>query len=81
MPVVGTYGEGVVALSSQVKVDHAAWRNVTIFETFSGDELSRITMVGTGDANNRSTLVAYPAGATRIEAVAFDGTRTLVYGE
>ncbi|WP_430973328.1 M60 family metallopeptidase [Sunxiuqinia rutila] len=81
LPVVGTYGEGVVALSNQVKVDHAAWRNVTIFETFSGDELSWITMVGTGDANNRSTLVAYPAGATRIEAVAFDGARTLVYGE
>ena len=70
-----------MALSSQVKVDHAAWRNVTIFETLSGDELSGITMVGTGDANNRSTLVAYPVGATRIEAVAFDGTRTLVYGK
>ena len=37
-------------------------------------------MVGTDSPDRSTTLVRYPAGSTRIEAVAWDGTRTLVYG-
>lgn len=78
--VTGQYGQGVTG--EEVKtVDGKVWKNVTVFETYEGDRLVRIAMVGTGSADNSSTLVQYPAGATRIEAVAWDGTRTLVYGK
>jgi hypothetical protein len=39
------------------------------------------TNVRTADASHATTTVAYPAGSTRVEAVAYDGTRIVVYGE
>ena len=38
-------------------------------------------MVGTDSKDNSSTTVTYPEGSTRIEAVSWDGKRTLVYGK
>ena len=45
------------------------------------NELVRATMVGTDSKDNSSTTVTYPEGSTRIEAVSWDGKRTLVYGK
>jgi len=61
-------------------VDHAVWKNVVVFETYSGNKLIRISMVGSGYTNNDKTRVYYPSNATAIYAVAWDGTRKLVYG-
>lgn len=77
--VAGEYAKGITGDTVKV-IDHKVWKNVTVFETYAGDDLVRIAMNGTGAADNTSTLVQYPQGATRIEAVAWDGTRTLVYG-
>ena len=78
--VVGKYGKGVSGNTVKT-IDGRVWKNVTVFETYRGKELIRIAMVGSGSPNSGFTLVQYPVGATRIEAVAWDGTRKLVYGK
>lgn len=80
LPVEGKFDQGVAVTGAARTIDHAVWKHAVAFETYSGKELIKIAMVGTGTKDNRSTLVLYPTGATRIEAVAWDGTRTLVTG-
>jgi hypothetical protein len=77
--VSGTYEQGISGSTSK-QIDHGTWQNVVVFETYSGSELKTITMAGTGSNGNTFTQVPYPSGSTRIEAVAYDGTKTLVYG-
>lgn len=79
LPVEGIYGQGVSGADNKV-ISHAVWKNAVVFETYKNDELIKITLAGTGTKDNSSTSFRYPADATRIEAVAFDGTKTLVYG-
>ena len=62
-------------------IDHAVWKNVVAFETYQGDELVKIAFGGAGSNDNKTTLVRYPEHSTRVEAVAWDGKRQLVYGE
>ena len=81
LPVLGQAGQGVAGQGNTRTIDHAVWKNVTVFETYRGSELVKIAMGGTGSPDNSSTLVQYPEGATRIEAVAWDGKRTLAYGQ
>lgn len=78
-PVSGTYNVGVAGGDSKI-VSHATWQNVVAFETYKGDVLTHITMPGTGDATNSSSKIPYPYGSTRIEAVGFNGVKTLVFG-
>lgn len=81
LPVEGTYNEGVkLRDDGRIIVRHDVWKNVAVFETYEGDELKYVAMVGTDSADLSTTLVRYPGGSTRIEAVAWDGKRTLVYG-
>lgn len=82
LPVEGTYGEGLrIKSDGNIVVSHDVWKNAAVFETYEGDELKYVALVGTDSSDLSSTLVRYPSGSTRIEAVAWDGTRTLVYGE
>ena len=78
--VEGTFNSGITKGTDYVTVDHAIWKNVVAFETYKGKELTDICIVGTGDVTNKTTRVDYPTGATRIEAVGWDGSRTLVTG-
>ena len=86
--VQGSFNEGVTPETLVVwgrsgdglRIDHNIWKNVTAFETYCGDELFDISMVGSGSTDNSSTYVRYPKGSTRLEAVSYDGKRTLVYG-
>lgn len=81
LPVEGTFGAGVTDNGNgTLTISHNIWKNVTVFETYSGETLDRVAMVGTDSPDRSTTLVRYPAGSTRVEAVAWDGTRTLVYG-
>lgn len=79
-PVTGSFNQGITSSGLTKSISHSIWKNVVVFETYKGDELVDIAMVGTGSANNSSTHVRYPAESTRIEAVAWDGVRTLVFG-
>lgn len=79
LPVEGTLNQGVSGSGTARTVSHTVWKNAVVYETYQGDELVRITMAGTGTANNSSTRVPYPAGATKIVAVSWDGVRTTVY--
>ena len=82
LPVQGTYNQGVTAEGAARIISHAVWKNALVFEAYKGDKLERITLVGTNyPEDNSATLVQFPEGCTRIEAVAWDGTRTLVHGK
>ena len=83
LPVIGIYNKGIQTGKEPgtMIVDHSIWKNVTVFETYKGNELQKVAMYGTDSPERDYTLVRYPEGATRIEAVAWDGTRTLVYGK
>lgn len=81
MAVEGVFNQGVdVKADGRVYVSHQTWKNVAVFETYQGAALTKVAMVGTDSKDLSNTLVRYPQGSTRIEAVAWDGKRTLVYG-
>lgn len=84
LSVKGAYGKGITEDKEKntLTVSHSVWKNVTVFEAYKGKELVRITLVGTDyPEDNSATLVQYPEGCTRLEAVAWNGKRTLVYGK
>lgn len=81
LPVTGKLNEGVTGSGKTRKVSHDVWKNVTAFETYKGDKLVKITMVGTDSPDNTSTTVLYPEGSTKILAVGWDGHRLPVYTE
>ena len=60
-----------------VSVD--VWKNAVAYETYAGNQLTKAAICGTGFGYGGSTIVSYPQGSTCIKAVAWDGTRTLVY--
>lgn len=80
-PVIGKKNNGLTIKDKTVTIDHAIWKNVTAFETYSDDKLVKVAIAGTGSENNTSTLVQYPEGATRVEAIAWNGKKSLVYGK
>lgn len=80
LPVDGGYNQGIIFKDKTCVADHRIWKNVAVFETYAGNELSYVAMVGTDSPDQSTTLIRYPEKSTRIEAVAWDGTRTLVYG-
>ncbi len=77
--ISGEFNTGITGTTTK-QISHSDWQNVAVFETYKGDELTKITMVGTGSSTNTSTIVSYPSGSTRIEAVGYDGTQVLVFG-
>lgn len=81
LPVKGTPNQGITEKGNQRIISHDVWKNAVVFETYKGNELVRITMVGTDSKDNSSTTVVYPEGSNRIEAVSWDGKRTLVCGQ
>ncbi len=81
LPVQGIFGRGVTLENHARRIDHKVWKNVTVFETYTGNKLTNIAIVGTGSADRSTTLVQYPEGSTRIEAVSWNGKRTLVIGK
>ena len=81
LPVRGVYNQGVTEQGNRRIISHEVWKNAVVFETYKDREMVRITMAGTDSRDNSSTTVPYPEGSTRIEAVSWDGRRTLVYGK
>ena len=82
LAVEGIYNEGVkVRNNGWIVINHDVWKNAVVFETYQGDELKYAAIVGTDSPDLSETKVCYPEGSTRIEAVSWEGKRTLVYGE
>ncbi|MEG1739978.1 MAG: M60 family metallopeptidase [Akkermansia sp.] len=79
LPVTGTLNQGISGEGNKRKISHSVWKNVAVFETYQGDKLVKVTMVGTDSPDNTSTTVIYPEGSTSIKAVSWDGKRTPVY--
>lgn len=78
--VVGTKGVGVTRDGAFCVVEASKWKNVVMFETYAGDKLVKLSLPYTDHADKIATRVYYPDGSTRIEAVAWNGEKTLVYG-
>lgn len=79
-PLEGVAGGGVSETERGIRVDHAVWKNTVVYETYSGQELTTITMTGTGSPHPRTfTEVPFPEGSTTVLAVGFDGQRMQVY--
>lgn len=81
LPVSGTAEKGISIEGDNIIVDHAEWKNVAAFETYKDKDLIFVVIAGTGSPDNSSSLVPYSQGATRIEAVSWDGKRHLVHGQ
>lgn len=79
--VQGSLGQGVTDDGSSKVISHAVWKNVVAYEVYAGDKLTTVAVSGRDLSENGTTKIAYPAGSTRIEAVAWNGERTLVYGK
>lgn len=80
-PVEGAYDKGIKEEGESRIISKDVWKNVTVFETYAGDKMTNIAIVDTDSYPDKtSTRVQYPAGSTRIEAVSWDGKRTLVTG-
>ncbi|KAA5444865.1 hypothetical protein F2Y36_07860 [Bacteroides caccae] len=93
--VQGTYNQGVNRQGNIVTVQHSVWKNAVAFETYAGEKVTQVAIMGTGVANSTGQLdikqlplsekayteVYYPAKSTAIYAVSWDGKRTLVYGD
>lgn len=80
--VSGTYGQGLTINNAKMNISHSVWKNVVVFETYDNlNNLIGVDMVGTGDADNQSTTIDFPAEADKVYAVAYDGSKTLVYSK
>jgi hypothetical protein len=86
LTVTGTLNKGVTNSIINDKenknfrtVSIDVWKNAVVYETYAGDKLTKAAICGTGFGYGGSTIVSYPQGSTCIKAVAWDGTRTLVY--
>ncbi len=80
-PIQGSLGQGLTDDGTFKIVSHAVWKNVVAYETYAGDRLVEVVVSGKDLSENGSTKIPYPSGSTRIEAVAWNGDRTLVYGK
>ncbi len=80
----GTTGIGATLLTNTngtfLSVETAKWPNAVAYETYNDkNELISVSVLGTGDATLKNTLVDYPTGANKVYAVGFDGAKILVY--
>ncbi len=82
LDVKGTKGAGVEKNNDgTLKVSHKKWKNVVAFETYENEKLIKVSMSGHGFSDNSATKVLFPGNATRVEAVSWNGKRTLVFGK
>lgn len=82
LPVQGEFDKGVKTEEQTRVISKDVWKNVTVFETYAGDKLTNIAIIDTDFYPEKTaTRVQYPEGSTRIEAVSWDGKRTLVTGK
>lgn len=78
--IEGTHGKGYTITDGKMIIDHDAWKNVVAFEIYTHRNLRKIVMVGSGSNDNSFTALPYLPDATRVEAIAWNGKRRLVYG-
>lgn len=81
LPVEGTKNTGVSGGGTNTfrRISHSIWKNVVAFEVYNENQLLRLAIAGTGTTDMSMTTVPFPAEATKIVAVAWDGARTTVY--
>ena len=81
LPVRGVYNQGVTEQGNRRIISHDVWKTPSSLKHTKTGRWSASPWRGTDSRDNSSTTVPYPEGSTRIEAVSWDGRRTLVYGK
>lgn len=79
LPVQGIKGKGVRVEGESCHISHDIWKNMVVFEAYQGNELQRVSMVGTGTEDNSETIAYFPKGCDRLVAVAWDGKRKDIF--
>ncbi len=80
--VPGTVGAGCTKGDGYVNIKHASWQNVVGFETYDASgNLIHISMYGLGAAqkSKNETKVLFPANASYIKAVGYNGESVICY--
>lgn len=76
LPLEGDSGSGFTKGDKQIVIiDNSMWKNAVAFETYAGDKLVKVTFVGAGADDAKTTIVHTPDGTTSVKAVGWDGTR------
>jgi len=73
-------GDGVVINGNVVNISNAVWEGAVAFESYAGEVITNCSIAYTNSLQEgTSTLLAFPANATIIKAVAWDGTKKVIY--
>lgn len=72
-------GAGVTVDGAKAIIDNAVWTGAVGIEVYQGDKITNCSVAYTGYKTDNFTLVAFPEEATSIQAVAWDGTRKVIY--
>jgi hypothetical protein len=80
LPLSGITGQGVTLSGNYLIAQHSTWQNAVAYETYDTDNnLIYVSISGSGDPDNQSTRIYYPANTLAVYAVGFDGQKILVY--
>lgn len=80
LSVKGKPNEGITKNEDgSYTIDHSVWQNVVAFETYQDEKMVKVAFVGAASNDNKSTLVRFLQGSTRIDAVEWTGKRYNVY--
>ena len=72
-------GNGIVIEGLKAIVDNSVWVGAVGFEVYNNDKIINSSVAYTGFETDDYTLVALPENASTIKAVAWDGTRKVIY--
>ncbi len=72
-------GAGVSISGGKAVISNAVWQNAVAFEACAGDSVIGVSVSYTGSGSGDTTMLAFAADADNIKAVAWDGTRKIIY--
>lgn len=72
-------GEGISISGSVAVLSNDVWEGAVAFEACQGEAVKHCSIAFTGSEGNSQTYLALPQGMDNIKAVAWDGTRKIIY--
>ena len=77
--VDGDAGSGVIEEDGEFRINNSDWSNAVVFKSYTGGEVRKITMHGTGSEDGTFTLIRGDGlKISKITAVSYDGSETNV---
>jgi hypothetical protein len=72
-------GEGISVSGNVAVVSNDVWEGAVAFEACQGEEVISCSISYTGSENNSQTYLAIPLEMDNVKAVAWDGTKKIIY--